>query len=85
MSAISELECLSPSSTHAATDAMDALQNAQQKQILDVVDSLRSYGLDSILSLPQLVVCGDQSSGEHILNFLEPHEPDSSPRQKLGP
>ncbi|KAF2166820.1 hypothetical protein M409DRAFT_54601 [Zasmidium cellare ATCC 36951] len=31
---------------------------------LDLVDELRSCGLDSIFQLPQLVVCGDQSAGK---------------------
>lgn len=42
----------------------DALQTAEQVQILDTVDALRSCGVDGIVSLPQLVVCGDQSSGK---------------------
>jgi GTPase SAR1 family protein len=48
----------------ASTSSLDALQNDEQRKILNIVDSLRQCGLDGILSLPQLVVCGDQSSGK---------------------
>ncbi|KAI8945591.1 interferon-induced GTP-binding protein Mx [Xylaria longipes] len=40
------------------------LQTDGQRQILDTIISLRKCGLDKILSLPQIVVCGDQSSGK---------------------
>ncbi len=33
-------------------------------KLLDAVDSLRALGLGEITSLPQLIVCGDQSSGK---------------------
>ena len=33
-------------------------------ELLDVVDSLRACGLSEIIVLPQLIVCGDQSSGK---------------------
>ena len=46
------------------TDSLQALQSKQQQQVLDTVDQLRKCGLESILSLPQLVVCGDQSAGK---------------------
>jgi GTPase SAR1 family protein len=48
----------------ASTSSLDALQNDEQRKVLNIVDSLRQCGLDGILSLPQLVVCGDQSSGK---------------------
>ena len=32
--------------------------------VLDTVAKIRKCGLESILSLPQLVVCGDQSTGK---------------------
>ena len=40
------------------------LQSAEQMELLDVVDSLRACGLSEIVALPQLIVCGDQSSGK---------------------
>lgn len=33
-------------------------------ELLDIIDGLRSQGLNSYISLPQLVVCGDQSAGK---------------------
>ncbi len=44
--------------------SLDALQTNEQVQLLNTVDALRTCGLDGIISLPQLVVCGDQSSGK---------------------
>src|SRR5271155_227195 len=32
--------------------------------LLDAIDSLRSQGVSHYVSLPQLIVCGDQSSGK---------------------
>jgi GTPase SAR1 family protein len=47
-----------------STSSLDALQSDEQRQVLNIVDSLRQCGLEGIVSLPQLVVCGDQSSGK---------------------
>ena len=44
--------------------SLDALQSVEQMELLDVVDSLRACGLSEIVALPQLIVCGDQSSGK---------------------
>jgi len=46
------------------TAALEALQTDEQRKVLDIVDDLRRQGLSGILELPQLVVCGDQSSGK---------------------
>ena len=46
------------------TASMKALLSADQSQIMDFVDHLRRLGLNGIIRLPQLVVCGDQSSGK---------------------
>jgi GTPase SAR1 family protein len=43
------------------------LQSAEQIELLDVVDSLRAQGLSEFTALPQLIVCGDQSSGKSSL------------------
>ena len=48
----------------ATTSSLDALQTADQRNVLNIVDSLRQCGIDDIIPLPQLVVCGDQSSGK---------------------
>ena len=41
-----------------------ALQLSDHGQLLDVIDRLRASGVDRHVPLPQLVVCGDQSSGK---------------------
>jgi hypothetical protein len=46
------------------TSSLEALQGDGQRKILDIVDDLRRQGLSGIVELPQLVVCGDQSSGK---------------------
>jgi hypothetical protein len=47
-----------------ATSSLDELQSKDYRHVLGIVDQLRLSGLGSILQLPQLVVCGDQSSGK---------------------
>jgi len=46
------------------TSSLEGLQSAEQRKVLNIVDQLRQCGLESTLSLPQLVVCGDQSAGK---------------------
>ena len=46
------------------TASIESLQNDEQRRVLDAVAQLRQCGLESILPLPQLVVCGDQSAGK---------------------
>ena len=46
---------------------MENLRTAEQIQLLDLVDSLRAEGLSEFTALPQLIVCGDQSSGKSSL------------------
>jgi ABC-type molybdenum transport system ATPase subunit/photorepair protein PhrA len=46
---------------------MDSLRTTEQIQLLDLVDSLRAEGLSEFTALPQLIVCGDQSSGKSSL------------------
>jgi GTP-binding protein EngB required for normal cell division len=41
-----------------------ALQSSAQMKLLNSVDELRAQGLGEITALPQLIVCGDQSSGK---------------------
>ena len=40
------------------------LQSKDHGELLDVIDILRAQGISRYISLPQLVVCGDQSSGK---------------------
>ena len=46
------------------TSSLEGLQSAEQRNVLNIVDRLRQSGFESTLSLPQLVVCGDQSAGK---------------------
>lgn len=40
------------------------LQSKDHEEILDVIDQLRLEGISRYVDLPQLIVCGDQSSGK---------------------
>ncbi|KAF9698371.1 hypothetical protein EKO04_003463 [Ascochyta lentis] len=46
------------------TGSLKKLQTTDERKLLDVVDKLRRTGLNGTIELPQLVVCGDQSSGK---------------------
>lgn len=43
---------------------LDGLCSRDQLDLLDSIDRLRSEGIDHYVSLPQIIVCGDQSSGK---------------------
>jgi GTPase SAR1 family protein len=40
------------------------LQSKGLEELLDIIDHLRSQGISRYIDLPQLIVCGDQSSGK---------------------
>ncbi|KIW99024.1 uncharacterized protein Z519_00687 [Cladophialophora bantiana CBS 173.52] len=40
------------------------LQSKDHEEILNVIDQFRSEGISKYVNLPQLIVCGDQSSGK---------------------
>lgn len=44
--------------------SLEEFQTDEQRRVLDTVSQVRKCGLESVLSLPQIVVCGDQSSGK---------------------
>lgn len=46
------------------TDSLENFQTEEQRSVLDTISNVRRCGLDGVLSLPQIVVCGDQSSGK---------------------
>ncbi|KAL9126644.1 MAG: hypothetical protein Q9217_004334 [Psora testacea] len=46
------------------TTSLESLQTKEQREVLDIVAQLQKCGLESVLSLPQLVVCGEQSAGK---------------------
>lgn len=55
---------MSPDQPVLTTTSLEALQTAEQRALMDLIDQLRRAGLSSVLQLPQIVVCGDQSSGK---------------------
>ena len=48
----------------AITTDLENLQSAEQRRVLDVVSEVQRCGLNGVLAFPQLVACGDQSSGK---------------------
>lgn len=46
------------------TEALEELCTREQLYLLDSIDTLRSQGISHYVSLPQIIVCGDQSSGK---------------------
>ena len=53
---------MSAPSPHASP--LESLKSSNELGLLDAIDSLRSQGVSHYVSLPQLIVCGDQSSGK---------------------
>jgi Dynamin family len=49
---------------HFDTSALNELRASEQQSLLDEIDSLRLQGISEYVHLPQIVVCGDQSSGK---------------------
>jgi GTPase SAR1 family protein len=49
---------------HFIPEALSSLETFDHRRVLDIVSQLRKCGLNSVLSLPQIVVCGDQSAGK---------------------
>ncbi|KAK8129401.1 interferon-induced GTP-binding protein Mx [Apiospora kogelbergensis] len=50
--------------TALRTEALDGLCSKERLDLMDSIDSLRSQGINHLVSLPQIIVCGDQSSGK---------------------
>ncbi|KAF2719333.1 hypothetical protein K431DRAFT_228850 [Polychaeton citri CBS 116435] len=40
------------------------LQSKDHRDLLDIIDSLRSKGINQYVALPEILVCGDQSAGK---------------------
>ncbi|KAJ6199967.1 Dynamin family protein [Bipolaris maydis] len=57
-------ECKNCEADSVTTSSLHALQSTDQQKVIDIVDKLRRTSLSSIVELPQLIVCGDQSSGK---------------------
>ena len=49
---------------HTMTSLLGELRSPEQQSLLDEIDSLRRQGISEFVFLPQIVVCGDQSSGK---------------------
>lgn len=47
-----------------SNENLESLQTDEQRRVLATVSQVRKCGLESLISLPQLVVCGDQSAGK---------------------
>lgn len=41
-----------------------ALQSKEHKDLLDIIDKLRSKGISRYVDLPEIIVCGEQSAGK---------------------
>ncbi|RFU75849.1 dynamin family [Trichoderma arundinaceum] len=50
--------------TQLVSTNLEGLCSKEQLELLNTVDSLRSQGISHYISLPQIIVCGDQSSGK---------------------
>jgi hypothetical protein len=59
-----EIEAVATSTEPLNTASLQGLQSKDERKVMDIVDKLRNIGLNGELELPQLVVCGDQSSGK---------------------
>ncbi|KAK4172569.1 putative vacuolar sorting protein VPS1 [Triangularia setosa] len=46
------------------SDVLSKLCSRDQLELLDSIDRLRLQGINNYVSLPQIIVCGDQSSGK---------------------
>ena len=40
------------------------IQNAEYQDIIDKINRIRSYGLNKMITIPQIAILGDQSSGK---------------------
>ena len=47
------------------SNTLSRLCSEDQLELLDSVDQLRLQGINNYVSLPQIIVCGDQSSGKN--------------------
>ncbi|KAI9739905.1 MAG: hypothetical protein M1818_004961 [Claussenomyces sp. TS43310] len=64
LSSDSDLASVSDVADEINIASLEGLQTDEQRGVLDIVAQLRKCGLEGVLSLPQLVVCGDQSAGK---------------------
>ena len=48
----------------ATTAQQPKVTSQQHEQLLDTIDRIRAQGISRYIDIPQIVVCGDQSSGK---------------------
>ena len=55
-----------PAAGHAVnlTSSLEDFQSEEQRLVLDTVAQIRKCGLEAVLPLPQIAVCGNQSAGK---------------------
>lgn len=46
------------------TSSLEDFQPEEQRLVLDTVAQIRKCGLEAVLPLPQIAVCGNQSAGK---------------------
>jgi hypothetical protein len=51
-----------------SSEALSRLSSEDQLALLDSIDRLRLQGINNYVSLPQIIVCGDQSSGKALFS-----------------
>src|SRR5271170_2049780 len=64
-----KIEPISSGSTNMGDSGKDllprvSLHTRDHEELLNTIDKLRSQGISRYIDLPQLIVCGDQSSGK---------------------
>ena len=55
---------MAPEKTENTSSILKEIHSKDHEHMLDVIDKLRSQGISQYINLPQIVVCGDQSSGK---------------------
>jgi hypothetical protein len=49
------------------------ITSREHEEILDTIDKIREQGISRYVDIPQIVVCGDQSSGRQSVLALNLH------------
>lgn len=65
------------------TNALRDLCTEEQLDLLNSIDTLRSQGISHYISLPQIIVCGDQSSEQKFRSRGDIRRWVSSEKQPL--
>jgi hypothetical protein len=64
MGDISNAATAAPLAAQISERTSGFIQSNSHRDLLDIVDSLRSHGVSHYVDLPQIIVCGSQSSGK---------------------